>query len=87
MRCLEEDLEALLQFFHCPPRLWKKLRTTNAIDRLFVEVRRRIRIDLYRRKATRSEALEIFVKEQSKRRGPEVTLSSWLPWPSLLEEL
>ena len=43
VRCLEEDLEALLQFFHCPPPLWKKLRTTNAIERLFVEVRRRIR--------------------------------------------
>lgn len=43
VRCLEEDLEALLQFFHCPRPLWKKLRTTNAIERLFVEVRRRIR--------------------------------------------
>mgnify|MGYP003575569639 CR=1 FL=1 len=43
VRCVEEDLEALLQFFHCPQRLWKKLRTTNAIERLFVEVRRRIR--------------------------------------------
>jgi putative transposase len=43
VRCLEEDLEALLEFFECPRRLWKKLRTTNAIERLFVEVRRRIR--------------------------------------------
>lgn len=43
VRCLEADLEALLEFFDCPPHLWKKLRTTNAIERLFVEVRRRIR--------------------------------------------
>jgi putative transposase len=43
VRCLEQDLEALLEFFDCPRRLWKKLRTTNAIERLFVEVRRRIR--------------------------------------------
>lgn len=43
VRCLESDLEALLEFFSCPRALWKKLRTTNAIERLFVEVRRRIR--------------------------------------------
>jgi putative transposase len=43
VRCLESDLEALLEFFDCPRLLWKKLRTTNAIERLFVEVRRRIR--------------------------------------------
>jgi transposase-like protein len=43
VRCLEADLEALLEFFECPRPLWKKLRTTNAIERLFVEVRRRIR--------------------------------------------
>lgn len=43
VRCLEADLEALLEFFDCPPALRKKLRTTNAIERLFVEVRRRIR--------------------------------------------
>ena len=43
VRCLESDLEPLLEFFDCPRPLWKKLRTTNAIERLFVEVRRRIR--------------------------------------------
>lgn len=43
VRCLEADLEALLEFYQCPRDLWKKLRTTNAIERLFVEVRRRIR--------------------------------------------
>ena len=43
MSCLEQDLEELLAFFDCPPAHWKRLRTTNVIERLFVEVRRRIR--------------------------------------------
>ena len=33
----------LLSFFSFPRRLWPKLRTTNVIERLFVEVRRRTR--------------------------------------------
>jgi len=33
----------LLNFFNFPKHLWKKLRTTNAIERCFVEVRRRTR--------------------------------------------
>lgn len=41
--CLESDLEELLAFFDCPKVHWKRLRTTNVIERLFVEVRRRIR--------------------------------------------
>jgi len=41
--CLERDLEELLAFFDCPQVHWKRLRTTNVIERLFVEVRRRIR--------------------------------------------
>ncbi len=41
--CLEKDLEELLAFFDCPKAHWKRLRTTNVIERLFVEVRRRIR--------------------------------------------
>jgi len=41
--CVEKDLESLLEFFETPPELWKKLRSTNVIERLFVEVRRRIR--------------------------------------------
>ena len=41
--CLEDDLEELLAFFDCPKAHWKRLRTTNVIERLFVEVRRRIR--------------------------------------------
>jgi len=41
--CLEADLEELLAFFSCPKTQWKRLRTTNVIERLFVEVRRRIR--------------------------------------------
>jgi len=40
---LEQDLPALLTFFEFPRHLWRKLRTTNAIERCFVEVRRRTR--------------------------------------------
>ena len=43
VRALEQDLEELLAFFDCPKAHWKRLRTTNVIERLFVEVRRRIR--------------------------------------------
>jgi len=40
---LERDLPELLTFFDFPKPLWRKLRTTNAIERCFVEVRRRTR--------------------------------------------
>jgi len=40
---LERDLPELLSFFSFPPHLWRKLRTTNIIERCFVEVRRRTR--------------------------------------------
>lgn len=41
--CLEEDLEELLPFLACPAQHWPKVRTTNAIERAFREVRRRTR--------------------------------------------
>lgn len=40
---LLQDLPELLAFFQCPRELWRKLRTTNIIERCFVEVRRRTR--------------------------------------------
>ncbi len=40
---LERDLPELLSFFAFPRHLWRKLRTTNVIERCFVEVRRRTR--------------------------------------------
>jgi transposase-like protein len=43
VRRLERDLPELLTFFDFPEALWRKLRTTNAIERCFVEVRRRTR--------------------------------------------
>jgi putative transposase len=43
VRQLEKDLPELLSFFDFPKHLWRKLRTTNAIERIFVEVRRRTR--------------------------------------------
>jgi len=41
--CLERDLQALLAFLACPPGHHKRVRTTNAIERCFREVRRRTR--------------------------------------------
>ncbi len=43
LRQLEKDLPELLSFYHFPRHLWRKLRTTNVIERCFVEVRRRTR--------------------------------------------
>lgn len=43
VRKLEQDLPDLLSFFQFPQHLWRKLRTTNVIERCFVEVRRRTR--------------------------------------------
>jgi putative transposase len=43
VRQLERDLPELLSFFCFPQPLWRKLRTTNIIERCFVEVRRRTR--------------------------------------------
>jgi putative transposase len=40
---LAADLPELLTFFRFQKHLWKKLRTTNLIERCFVEVRRRTR--------------------------------------------
>jgi putative transposase len=40
---LEKDLPDLLTFYQFPRSLWRKLRTTNVIERRFVEVRRRTR--------------------------------------------
>lgn len=43
VKCLEKDLEELLNVFYCPKEIRKKLRTTNVIERAFREVRRRTR--------------------------------------------
>ena len=40
---LERDLEELLNFFAVPQAHWRKVRTTNVIERCFREVRRRTR--------------------------------------------
>lgn len=42
--CLEQDLEELLSFFDCPVEHRIKVRTTNAIERSFREVRRRTNV-------------------------------------------
>jgi len=41
--CIEVDLDELLNFLSCPCQHWRKVRTTNVIERAFREVRRRTR--------------------------------------------
>jgi transposase-like protein len=43
VRCLEKDLEEMLNFYSCPKEIRIKVRTTNVIERAFREVRRRTR--------------------------------------------
>jgi transposase-like protein len=43
VRCVEADIDSLLSFYDMPKACWKMLRTTNAIERCFREVRRRTR--------------------------------------------
>jgi transposase-like protein len=43
VKCIEGDLDELLNFLDCPTALWRKIRTTNAIERAFREIRRRTR--------------------------------------------
>jgi len=43
VRCIEKDLEELLNFYYCPSEIRVKVRTTNVIERAFREVRRRTR--------------------------------------------
>jgi len=43
VRCIEKDLPYMLTFYDFPKELWKKIRTTNIIERVFREVRRRTR--------------------------------------------
>ena len=43
VRCIEDDIDELLPFLDCPTEHRRKVRTTNAIERAFREVRRRTR--------------------------------------------
>ncbi len=42
--CLEKDLVETLRFFDFPYRMWVSLRTTNIIERVFREFRRRTKV-------------------------------------------
>ncbi len=39
--CLKRDLEACLTFYSFPKKHWRSIRTNNAIERLFLEVKKR----------------------------------------------
>jgi putative transposase len=41
IECLSRDLEACLTFYAFPKAHWKTIRTTNVIERLFGEVKKR----------------------------------------------
>ena len=43
VRCFEEDFEACVAHLHCPPAHRKVIRTTNLLERLFGEERRRMK--------------------------------------------
>ena len=43
VECLAKDIDSMLVFFDYPKERWKKIRTTNIIERCFREVRRRVR--------------------------------------------
>jgi putative transposase len=43
VKCLKKDIDSMLVFFDFPKERWKKIRTTNIIERCFREVRRRVR--------------------------------------------
>ena len=43
VQCFEEDFEACVAHLNLPPRLRRAARTTNLLERLFVEERRRVR--------------------------------------------
>lgn len=43
LECLMEDIEACLTYYKYPYRHWKRIRTTNAVERSFREVRQRTR--------------------------------------------
>lgn len=43
VKCLDKDIDELLNFYKCPKEVWKKIRTTNIIERTFREVRGRTR--------------------------------------------
>ncbi len=43
MCCLEKDFYHLLHYYAFPQELWKKIRTTNVLERIFREYRRRTR--------------------------------------------
>lgn len=42
-QCLLEDIESCLTYYKYPYKHWKRIRTTNAVERSFREVRRRVR--------------------------------------------
>jgi putative transposase len=47
VQCFEEDFDACIAHLYCPPAHRKVIRTTNLLERLFVEERRRVKAALH----------------------------------------
>ena len=43
VRCFEEDFDGCIAHLHCPPKHRRFIRTTNLLERLFGEERRRMK--------------------------------------------
>jgi len=44
VKCLAKDIDNLLRFLECPSQHYRIIRTTNVIERLFRELRRRLKV-------------------------------------------
>lgn len=69
LECLKKDIESLVTFLKIPdPTLWNQIRTTNAIERKFEEVRRRTRpMGVFSNRTSMERILySIFTYENSK---------------------
>ncbi len=77
--CLETDLDELLNFLSCPKSHWRKIRTTNAIERAFPEVRCRTRpMSCFQTSTVLSMALSITLTHPGGRRSPFHNLHTFL---------
>jgi transposase-like protein len=68
VHCLEKDIEDMLVFFKEERKLWVKVRTTNVIERLFKELRKRTRpMSLFANVESCDRILYCLVKKYNKK--------------------
>ncbi len=76
VNCLLKDEEDLLAFFNVQdPSIWNHIRTTNAIERKFVEVRRRTRpMGVFSDKTSMERILYAIFTYENYKQGPHTPL-------------